>query len=384
MCTDNTADFCADCSDEPTSTSPAPPPETTPSSGLRRRTFLKAAALGGAAAAFTTSRFSVLAHTDNQSSCTANDIEVTGGQIINEPCECAGGTFQAIAAFTVSNHNNAARNCITLHMGAGGTFGGQDFLLYDDSGSSNIAGLGTTKTMYANLGSVSCDFGAECYDGSVVAFRTAKNQSDTTCDGPLTKYPGGQCRRQQICIIGFDASLECVGGSCVVPCGGTLSVQASAVGGTQGSNGTYTFVLTDPNGTVVGEVTGTSPQVFDVTGATSGIYTLTAYDSNGCYRTASVEVSTTEITAYLNAEAGGCDGSVTFTASTDSGGTCTYQFLVGDTEVQNGASAQFLYDPVTLGTLDGGTYLVTVNASCGGCEASASTSISSCATSTVG
>lgn len=381
MCTEDNLDFCADVPDEPTTTD-AIATETTPVSGLRRRTILKAAALGGAAAVLN-NRFSVLAHTDDKSACTAQDIEVVGGQIINEPCQGAAETFEAIASFTVSNHNNAARNCITLHLGAGGTLGGRDFLLFDDNGSSNISGNGTSKTMYANLGTLSGEFGVECYPGSVVAFRTAKNQSDTSCDGPIQKYPGGQCRRQDICITGFDADLDCVGGSCAVPCGGTLSLQASAQGGTQGSNGTYTFVLTDPDGVEVGRIAGASPQFFEVASATSGIYTLTAFDSNGCWRTASVEVTTTEITAFLSAEAGGCDGSVTFTASTDGGGACTYQWLVGDDEVQNGESATFVYDPVLLGTLDGGTRVVTANASCGGCNASAAASITSCATSQV-
>jgi hypothetical protein len=383
MCTEDNPDFCADVPDEPTTTD-AIAAETTPVSGLRRRTFLKAAALGGAAAVLSNRRFSALAHTDTKSSCTAQDIEVTGGQIINEPCEGGAEFFDAIAAFTVSNHNNAARNCITLHLGFGGTLGEQDFLLFDNDGSSSISGNGTSKTMYAHLGTISGEFGVECYPGSVVAFRTAKNQSDTTCDGPTVKYPGGQCRRQDICITGFDADLECVGGSCAVPCGGTLSLQASAEGGTQGSNGTYTFVLTDPNGVEAGRIgPASSPQTFAVSGAIEGTYTLTAIDSNGCWRTASVPVTTTEINAFLSAVAGGCEGSVTFTASTDGGAACNYQWLVGEDEVQNGASDTFTYDPVQLGTLDGGTRVVTVHASCGGCEAGASASISSCATSTV-
>ncbi|HEV2108234.1 MAG TPA: hypothetical protein VGR16_08230, partial [Thermomicrobiales bacterium] len=175
-----------------------------------------------------------------------------------------------------------------------------------------------------------------------------------------------------------------VGGSCAVPCGGTLSLQASAEGGTQGSNGTYTFVLTDPNGDEVARIgPASSPQIIEVPGAIEGRYTLTAFDSNGCWRTAFADVTTTSINAFLNAVAGGCEGSVTFTASTDGGTACNFQWLVGGTVVQDGASDTFVYDPVQLGTLDGGTHVVTCNASCGGCEASASASISSCATSQV-
>src|SRR5919199_4998249 len=185
MSTDETNDkineFSDNVSAEPSASPPASDVEPTAKSSWSRRNFLKAAALGAAAAALAgKGPASVLAHTDTKSSCTAQDIEVSSGIIINEPCSCtAGGTFQAIAAFQVTNNNNAARKCITLHMGAGGTFAGMDFLLNtqpDGSGTSNISGNGTTQTMYANLGTVNCNFSQECYPGSVVAFQTAQNQ----------------------------------------------------------------------------------------------------------------------------------------------------------------------------------------------------------------
>lgn len=339
---------------------------------------------------------STLAHTDTKSACTAQDIEVTGGTIINEPCTCAsGGTFQAVAEFQVTNNNNAARKCITLHLGAGGTFGGQDFLLTDANGSSNIAGSGTTKTMFAQLGTVSCNFAGECYSGSVIAFQTAKNQADTACEGPLTKYPGGQCRRQTICIVGFAATLDCdpsttaIDSNCTVPCGGSISLLATATGGTTGSNGTYTFTLTDPNGATVQTIGpgASSPQTFTFTPTVSGTYTLTVTDSQGCTRTATVTLTVSTITASLTgAAAGDCtaSGTATFTASSTGTGSCTYQFLVDGTEVQAASSSNtFDYHPVGLGTVDDTDHTVTVNVNCGGCTASASATVHSCIHTTV-
>ncbi len=162
MCTDDTFDTYESPDDSSTDQGTEPVAETEPKSGWNRRTFLKAAALGTAAAALLgrshLDASSVLAHEDTKSSCTANDIEVTGGQIINEPCTCAeGGTFEAVAKFLVINQNNATRKCITLHLGpTGGSFGGKDFLLTTDpsgdptKGTSNIGGLGTSQFMYAN------------------------------------------------------------------------------------------------------------------------------------------------------------------------------------------------------------------------------------------
>ena len=343
MCTDDTFDTYESPDDGSTDQGTAPVTESEARPHWNRRTFLKAAALGTAAAALlgrsggdggglSFGAASALAHEDTKSSCTANDIEVSGGQIINEPCTCAeGGTFEAVAKFLVSNHNNATRKCITLHLGSGGTFGSKDYLLTTDpsgdptKGTSNISGNGTSQFMYAKLGTVSCNFGKECYTNSVIAFQTAQNQSDTACAGPLQKYPGGQCRRQEICITGFSATLECVSGcgadatptTCNVGCGGTLYLRASAVGGTDGSNGTYTFTVTAPDGTTQYTLTGSSPQCFAITNPQKGTYTLSAADSKGCFRTAkSGNVVVNELAKpTLSGGNPNCDGQVTYTVT---------------------------------------------------------------------
>ena len=125
MCTDETTTYESP-DDSSTDKGTESVAESLTKASWNRRTFLKAAALGTAAVALLSKSGGevALAHTDTKSSCTANDIEVLGGQIINEPCGCTpGGKFPAVAQFTVINHNNARRKCITLHMGSGGLLG---------------------------------------------------------------------------------------------------------------------------------------------------------------------------------------------------------------------------------------------------------------------
>ena len=389
-------DFCPDAPDETVDALA----EVTTSQPLHRRTLLKAAAIGGAVAAMAnrggTSPFSAMAHTDTKSACTAQDIEVSGGTIINEPC-AEGGNFNAIAQFTVSNHNNAARKCITLHLGAGTLFGGNDYLLTDSGGSSNISGNGTTKTMFANLGSVPANFAGACFDGSVIAFQTQQNQSDTACSGPLTKYPGGQCRRQQICIVGFGVTLACASAgcastgaaNCTVPCGGTLYLKAVASGSSQGAQPTYTFTLYRGGVLVPATDYTLSGGCFTVPNPQAGSYTVVVADSLGCTRTSNaVSVTVSSITASMTPVAStGCGdaGQITFNASTSPAGTCTFRWFV-DSEgggTPDGTGSSFTYNPAAFtGHLNGSTHFVKVIADCGGCAASAKTNVSACVTTT--
>jgi hypothetical protein len=378
MCTGKDDEFCPEEPNELVEAAPEPESELLEKTPLHRRTFLKAAALGSAALAFRAAPS--LAHTDTQSPCTAGDIFLSGGQIVNEPCTCTpGGTFDAVAVFTVRNDNNARRLNITLHMGTCATFGGRDFLLRTGtdglSGSCSIAGLGTTQLMYAFLGNLPCGFTQVCCPGSVIAFQTAKNQQDVeNCSAPLTKYPGGQCRRQEICITGFGASLNCstegcASGSsdaCTVPCGGTLYLLASATGGTAGSNGTYRYVVTAPDGVTTydsGPGQGGS-FCFTITDPQSGTYTLQAFDSQGCVRTDTTTVSVVAIEApILEAGAADCDGNVTFTVTNcDPSLTYTYESADGTPSPQSGVglcSATFNFPQ------DGADHTVTVTASNG-------------------
>ena len=375
--------------------------EVTTKQSIGRRTLLKAAGVGATVAALAGregfSPFSALA----ASPCTAGDIEVSNGVITNEPCTCS-GTFDAIASFDVRNDNNSNRKCITLILGPGGTLGGRSFLLTTDpSGvpngtNSNISGHGTIQTMYAHIGTLACNFGSECYADSVVAFQTAQNSQDTACTGPLTRFPGGQCRRKTICVTGFGVTLECATANCAstgstnctVNCGGTLYMKAVATGASAGGTaGTYTYTLFR-DGTQVGSPITGATACFSVASPQAGSYTVTAADNLGCSRTSTaVAVSVASITAGITARASsGCAdaGKVTFDASTNPAGTCTFRWFV-DSEgggTPDGTGSSFTYDPVAFGHLDGATHFVKCIADCGGCTASAKKNVSSCVTTT--
>ena len=319
MKTDDNSDFDMDdvheAGDEVHGITPAPVAEIETQPIWARRNFLKAAALGTAAAALMGRARPSVAHVDSKSPCKAQDIELTGGAIVNEPCTCtAGGNFDAVAAFEVTNNNNATRKCIAIHLGDGSApLSGQDFYLTvnpDGTGGSSISGNGTKQTMYAQLGKLPCNFSTECFAGSVIAFQTAQNQGDTACPTkPEEKYPGGQCRRQKVCIIGFSAGLECANSDCTdtsnakctVDCGGNLFLKATAAGFSsidcEGKD--YTFTVTDPDGTTVAKKTGSSPQCLTVAPTKSGTYTLTVTDCKGCTRTASKDITVSDIKATL-------------------------------------------------------------------------------------
>jgi hypothetical protein len=370
--------------------------EVTTKQSIGRRTLLKAAGVGATVAALagrqSANPFASLA----ASPCTAGDIEVSNGVISNEPCTCS-GNFDAIASFQVRNDNNSTRKCITLILGPGGTFGGRSFLLTTDpsgipSGTnSNISGHGTTQTMYAHLGTLSCNFTSECYADSVVAFQTAQNSQDTACSGPLTRFPGGQCRRQTICITGFGIDVFCANsdctssgstGPCTVACGGTLRIFAQATGASAGATGgTYTYKLfagPDTTGTLIDTKSGATA-CFSVANPDPnvGTYTVAAYDSLGCFRAKSINVSVTQITGGITHDTPGCNGQVVFSA-TPTGSGCTYVWKVDGT-TQSETGANFTYSP----TVDGANHTVSVQATCGGCTAPAvSQPVNSCVTTT--
>lgn len=311
-------------------------------SGLNRRKFLAAAALGSIVAS-QANLLTAFAHVDTKSPCTAGDIEVTGGTIVNEPCTCT-GTFEAIAQFTVRNDNNSNRNCITFHLGINPNnpndpLNGKDLLLTTDPsgdpalGSTNIAKLGTTQTMYARLGTIPCGFQGACYEGSVVAFKTSKNQQEflTNCTSPLQEkdYGGGQCRRLTICIVGFGISVECANGSCVprsltgtpccsVDCGASLNVKITASGQAQGPACTTPLTLSvkRPGEATFSTITLNASGCYVDASPVQGTYTFRATDCNGCFRETTLAVCVSTITTpTVTAGTPSCTGVTTFTVA---------------------------------------------------------------------
>src|SRR5919199_1767530 len=116
-----------------------------PKPGWSRRTFLKAAALGAAGAALLNKGGSgsggiagwhlgaapALANDLSNYPCTAQDVNVLPGTVINEPCAAnsCNGTFCALVAFPVQNSTSTGRYCITLHLVGAAGVPSQDVLL---------------------------------------------------------------------------------------------------------------------------------------------------------------------------------------------------------------------------------------------------------------
>ncbi|HEV8632806.1 MAG TPA: twin-arginine translocation signal domain-containing protein [Chloroflexota bacterium] len=390
----------------PAEEAPADPLAEAPRErGWHRRTFLKAAALGTAAAALLNGDslginfgpIAALANDLSDSPCTAEDVEIVGpGIVINEPCACTpGGTFNAQVQFTVRNNTSTGRYCITLHLVPDGTVLTQstDLILRDASGSSTAPGKsGGEKfhdtVMFATIANFPCSVGQVCFGQagvirgkcapgtcSTVAWNTSPNAANcTTAD---QNPPGGQCRHQQICIIGFGATLTCVA-NCSPGCGGTATLRASVTGGTP----PYTFTVAGSDGSSqsFGPTTETSHD-FDVVVTQNTTYTLTVTDSTGCQRTASTSLQASPITVALSVSGSdNCSGQLTFTATvTGGGGTPSFTFKVDGVAKQSGSSNTFSYGPV----LDGACHTVSVDASSGGCNGSASTTVSQCVTTTL-
>jgi hypothetical protein len=230
--------------------------------------------------------------------------------------------------------------------------------------------IGTPVDANNNPIQIDCDFTQCCFTDSIVAFRTARNQQDTDCGGPLEigGFPGGQCRRLTICLTGFGIEVECADASCApraltpptnccsVPCGGTLNVKVTATGGSAPTC-TTPLVLsvhrpTDPDGTFT-TITLNASGCYVDTSPVPGTYIFRATDCNNCSREDTllvcVETATGQLTVSGNT---GCNtGVLTFTASAaDSNGNpltgCLFEFFVG-TQSQGPPSTTntFTYNP---------------------------------------
>ncbi len=332
---------------EPTdNTSPGSGAEPTTEPSWSRRTFLRAAALGAAvtgamlidkdrAGRLHLGGAAALANDLSDYPCTANDIDVGTGTVVNEPCACT-NTFNAQVAFPVTNRTSALRYCVTLHLPGGFGVPSQDVVLSTQSGSTTVPS-NSTVMMFGQVVGFPCNptggvvcigqpgtIRGKCDPGTcaTIAFNTSA-QSPCPDDSP----PGGQCRHQQVCIQAFGASLTCVDNctnrnptNCNVGCGQTLSLLATASGASQGATaGTYSFNVTRPDGTHVtgSPITGTSPRCFTDATPQQGTYTLTVGDSAGCVRTATTSVSVQTVSPPTLTQQGtpDCNGNTTFTAS---------------------------------------------------------------------
>jgi hypothetical protein len=376
-----------------------------------RRTFLKAAALGTAAAVMwergpgLSGPLVAFGNDLSLYPCTANDVTLDGtGQVINEPCNCTTGTtFNAIVAFTVTNHTGTGRYCITLHLpgSTDGTIAAQDVILHQGtngtSGSSSVPANSTT-TLYGVIAGFPCNAGLVCFgtDGTVrgkcsaagacatVAWSTTPG--DAGCTSPDTKPPRGQCRHQNICVQGFGAELTCATDTCAIACGGTIDLTLCVTGGTS----PYTFSLSD------GTTTDTTPDSVSADGkcatftvSAAGTYTGTVTDKNGCSRTSgSVVVSSAGITATISVSNNGActDGLLVFTAGTEEGASgCTFTYQIDFVDAAASETDDLIVrldtpstGQLTYRNLDGACHTISVGADCSSCADTASIDITQC------
>lgn len=116
------------------------------------------------------------------------------------------------------------------------------------------------------------------------------------------------------------------------------------MGGTFGATSTYTFTVSGPGGFTATK-TGTTPQCFTIPAPTSGTYTLTVTDSNGCTRTASTTVTVNNLTTPTLTKVSGpsCDGTTVFqVALCPPQAGASYSF-----STCSGAALSGTYDPAT-------------------------------------
>jgi hypothetical protein len=284
--------------------------------------------------------------------CTAEDVEIVGsGIVINEPCACTpSGTFNATVQFTVRNNTSTSRYCIALHLVPDGVVLTQpvDVVLEDAGGHSTAPGKSGgdrfhDTVMYGTISNYPCNAGVACFgQAGVVRGKCSPGQCTTIswntspgaagCASADQSPPGGQCRHQQICIVGFGATLACTA-NCTVSCGASATLQACAVG--PADRGPYTLIVTGDDGSsqsqsAFGDPSGTTCLNFTVTPTKSPVttYTLTVKDKNNCTRTATATVNVNPTTLTITPPASpACNGVLVYTASV-SGQTCGFTWTV--------------------------------------------------------
>jgi hypothetical protein len=381
-------------------------PEDNPSTLWNRRTFFKSAALGTAAAAMYEAGGAVFsplrayANDLSDSPCTANDVQIFGeGIVTNEPCECT-GTFEAEVQFTVRNITSADRFCVAVHLNDG-----RDILLFGEDGTSTAFGKDQGEDfrdtiMTGFLQDFPCGGGRVCFGqegvirgkcepGTCSTVAWSPNQGAANCTTPDLTPPGGQCRHQEICIVGRgNTTLDCnpataaIDESCPVECGATATLRLCTT--SDATLGPFTFTL---NGQSFGPTADTCHDFVVGPITVTTLFTGCVTDADGCERCDSTTLTVTPITVTLDvAGEEACNsGNLTFTATL--GSPCTaeggaqFAFSVDGTVVQNSGLNTFNYpaDP------DGICHTVSVVATCGNCASEPdSITVSQCVTTTTG
>ncbi|TMQ50542.1 MAG: hypothetical protein E6K73_07665 [Candidatus Eisenbacteria bacterium] len=300
------------------------------------------------------------------SPCTAGDVELVGsGQIVNEPCSCPPGTmFNAQVKFTVRNNTSSARYCVALHLVPDGVLitAPLDVILRDANGSSTAGGKTGKENyhdtvMFGSIPNFTCSTGLVCFgQAGAVQGKCSPNTCTTIswntssgaagCTAADQNPPGGQCRHQQVCVIGYGASLSCTA-NCTVSCGTTATLQGCVKSPT--NRGPFTLALAGNDGSsqtqsTFGDPSGNTCLNFSVTPSKSPttIYTLTVTDKDGCTRTATTSL---DVRAHPTAGAGPdqakCSAGATtsFTlAGSASNGTPAWSVVSGPVTIADSSS----------------------------------------------
>jgi hypothetical protein len=333
--------------------------------------------------------------------CTAGDVEIVGsGVIVNEPCQCDGGsTFDARVQFTVRNNTSTGRYCIALHLVQDGTILTEavDVVLYDANGNSTAPGKSggaryKDTIMFGTIPNFPCNSGVVCFGepgvtrgkcdaGECTTISWNTSPGNAGCTLADQSPPGGQCRHQQVCIVGFGASLECAAG-CEVACGGSATLRACAVG--PADRGPYTLTVAGDDGSsqsqsTLGDESGTACLDFTVNPTKSPVttYTLTVTDKNGCTRTATATVNVTPTTVAIAAPTTPpCNGVLVYTASVPGMSGCSFTWTVDGQSLASFASGGGAFDArvaqasgtgsntLSFRALDGLCHTIRANASC--------------------
>jgi hypothetical protein len=364
-----------------------------------RRTFLKAAALGTAAAAVWQKgpglRFGpAAAFADDLSglNCTANDVRIVGpGTILNEPCTCTGGTFNAEVSFHVINNTGTTRYCVTAHFCPGTNGFSPGDIVFGNIPANFDGNVTVTIPNYPCSSGLVCfgergsqldgSFlkGEACPAGKCCSTITWNVKANDPCPD-TTRQISSKCRHQQICIQGYGATLTCKSG-CTPTCGDSTVLTGTVSGGV----GPYFYVLSGSDGTsqrfpATGTTNDTSHD-FTVTATAATTYTLTVTDSRGCTRTASTSIAAPgQPSPIITVDATACNGVVNFSASAAGFTGCTSAWTI------NGAApGTFTNDDTTLvrvkadgsldvRILDGLCKTIAVTLTCGACSGPASVS----------
>ena len=289
----------------------------------------------------------------SESPCTAGDVEIVGdGIIINEPCVVpASGLFNATVRFTVRNNTSTGRYCISLHLVPDGAVIATpiDVVLRDANGGSTAPGKSGGQryrdtVMFGTIANYPASAGVVCFgQAGVVRGKCAPNACTTVawstspgaagCELPDQNPPGGQCRHQQVCIVGFGATLACVS-NCNALCGSAATLRACVEG--PADKGPFQMALVGSDGSsyqqsTYVDATGGKCVEFTVnpTQSPTTTYTLTVTDRAGCTRVDTASVSVTSVTPTITAPtSSSCNGVLSYTASVSGWSGCTFTWTV--------------------------------------------------------